>query len=490
MKPWRIEEQYDDLPVVALVGRTNVGKSTLFNRLTENNQALVSDIENTTRDSNLGVVKWRRAKFLLVDTAGVIDSRFLSDKKFSTPQTGAIEAKTQKQVVDFFKKAAVIIFLADGKTGLMAQDKEIVKFLQRRPLYQKKTILVVNKVDGQRQAWSSSEFNRLGLGEPHLVSALTGRGTGDFLDVVSERLKNNDQEKLDITEAVTDHPINVCIIGQPNVGKSSLLNSILGYERVIVSPVPHTTREPQHTEIVYQGQRIRFVDTAGISKHGHKGEGLTKEGISKSLKVLKKADIALLVLDISAGITHQDTKIVEEIMDSRKSFMILANKWDLVNPRDTKQWTNYVFRYLPFATWAPLQFISAKTGAKVEKIMELIKEMDQARHREVSDSQLDKFLNRIVKIHLPTKGKGQKKPRIYEIRQSGVRPPRFEVRIGSREDLDYSYLRFIENQLRQQFALTGIPIRVRVIKKSLTPKELSEQREEKEAVAKKKKLAA
>jgi len=281
----------------------------------------------------------------------------------------------------------------------------------------------------------------------------------------------------DIDEEVVGHPINVCIIGQPNVGKSSLLNSILGYERVIVSPIPHTTREPQHTEIIYQGQRIRFVDTAGISKQGHKGESLAKEGIAKSLKILKKADIALLVLDINSGITHQDAKIVEEIMESRKSFMILANKWDLVEPKDTKTWTNYVYRYLPFATWAPLQFISAKTGAKVDKIMNLIVDMNEARHREVSDSQLDKFLNRIVKIHLPTRGKGSKKPRLYEIRQSGVRPPRFEVRIGAKEDLDYSYLRFIENQLRIQFDLTGIPIRVRVIKRSLLPAEIKAQKE-------------
>ncbi len=477
IKPWKIEEQYLQLPVVMLVGRTNVGKSTLFNRLTENNQALVSDIENTTRDSNLGVVKWRRSQFLLVDTAGVIDSRFLSDKKFSTTQTGAIEAKTQKQVADFFKRSALIIFLVDGKSGLLKGDKEIAKFLQKHPLYAARTVLAVNKTDGQRQAWASSEFNQLGLGEPQLVSALTGRGTGDLLDVVCQKLKDNNQDKADETEVSAGHPIDVCILGQPNVGKSSLLNSILGYERVIVSPVPHTTREPQHTEIVYQGQKIRFVDTAGISKHGHKGEGLTKEGIAKSLKVLRRADIALLVLDINSGITHQDAKIVEEIMDSRKSFMILANKWDLVEPKDTKKWTNYIYRYLPFATWAPLQFISAKSGAKVAKIMELIQEMNQARLREISSSQLDKFLRRIVKIHLPTKGRGAKKPRLYEIRQTGVRPPRFEVRIGSREDLDYSYLRFIENQLREQFSLTGIPIRVRVLKKSMTPRELSERKE-------------
>jgi len=483
MKPWKIEEQYANLPVVALVGRTNVGKSTLFNKLTENNQALVSDIENTTRDSNLGIVKWRRQKFLLVDTAGVIDSRFLSDKKYVNHQVSEVETQTQKQVSAFFKRASVIIFLVDGKTGLVAQDKEIAHFLQKRPHFQDRTILAVNKVDGKKQAWASAEFNRLGLGDPQLISALTGRGTGDLLDVVSNQLIAKSETKADIDEEVIGHPINVCIIGQPNVGKSSLLNSILGYERVIVSPLPHTTREPQHTEIIYQGQRIRFVDTAGISKHGHQGESLAKEGISKSLKILKKADIALLVLDINIGITHQDAKIVEEIMESRKSFMILANKWDLVETRDTKKWTNYVFRYLPFATWAPLQFISAKTGAKVDKIMALILEMNEARHRQVSDSQLDKFLGRIVKIHLPTKGKGSKKPRLYEIRQSGVRPPRFEVRIGAKEDLDYSYLRFIENQLRIQFDLTGIPIRVRVIKKSLLPSEIKEQKELKKQAA-------
>ncbi|MFA4942367.1 MAG: ribosome biogenesis GTPase Der [Patescibacteria group bacterium] len=476
-----------DHPIIAIVGRTNVGKSTLFNRIVEKNQALVSDIENTTRDSNQAVGYWSNHNFTVVDTAGIIDVKYLSDKKLLNNPLNSIDLKTQKQVVTFFKKAAVIIFMVDNKAGIMPADRDMAKFFQKRKELKERLILVVNKVDNHRQKNEAAIFNKLGLGEPVYISAASGSATGDLLDIIVSRLPEDKEaqkpkwegytEEDDDSEGPQDEnrPINVCIIGKPNVGKSSLLNSILGYERVIVSDIPHTTREPQKTEIIYKDKVINVIDTAGISKHGHKAERLEKYGIMKSLATLKHADIALLMLDISQDITHQDAKIIEEITDVRKSFIILANKWDLIPDRNVKKWTADIYKKLPFVTWAPIHFLSAKTGAKVDKIFDLVLAIAEARKVKLSDSQLDKFLKRIVKIHKPAKGKGIGHPHIYRITQAKVNPPRFEVRIGSHDDLHFSYARFIENQLRAQFNIVGTPIGIRIVK-NIKTHSMSEER--------------
>jgi GTP-binding protein len=294
-------------------------------------------------------------------------------------------------------------------------------------------------------------------------------GTGDILYEVLSYLKNNktdkrEKEKGDEAPTEKAKPINVCLIGRPNVGKSSLLNSILGYDRVIVSPLPHTTREPQNTELIYKSQTINLVDTAGISQHGQKSRGLEKPGIIKTLKSLDKADIALLVLDMSETLSHQDAKLVQEIFDRRKSLIIIANKWDLIEKRDQKHWTNVVFDKLPFATWASLLFLSAKTGEKVNKILDLILEINEERQLTLSDSQADKFLRYVVKVHRPARGKGLKMPHIYEFRQVKSNPPAFICRIGANDDLHFSYVRFLENRLREKYGFTGTPINIRVTK--------------------------
>ena len=469
------ENNSDNRPLVVLVGRTNVGKSTLFNRLLEKRLALVSNIENTTRDSNRGSLSWRGRDINLVDTAGVIDIKYLSSPKAQQQKMfkdGSIESKTQEQLYNFLKSATILLFVVDNSTGLLPADKEMAAFLKTRPEIAKKTLLVINKVDSTRGRTEASEFQKLNLGENYLVSALSGGGTGDLLDEIVDRLggeiktsrKDKDDEAgVALTEAPI-RPIKVCLIGQPNTGKSSLLNAILGYERVIVSATPHTTREPQNISVTYKNRAIDLIDTAGINRHGHKGKGLEKYGILKSLSALKRADIALLMIDVSQNLNHQDAKLIEEIMSTGKSFIILANKWDLVEERSTKKYTEDIYRRLPFATFAPLQFISAKTGEKVEKIFDLIIQIAAARTLKLSDSQLDHFLNKIVKIHRPSKGKGVRHPRIYEFHQVDTTPPAFELRIGSKEDLHFSYVRFIENRLREQFGFLGTPLKVRVTK--------------------------
>jgi len=448
------------LPLVALCGRTNVGKSTLFNCLTEKRQALVSDIHGTTRDSNLGIVEWDKSAFELVDTAGIIDWKYLLSKKTSDND---IDSQTQKQAISYLNKADLILFIVDNKAGLLPEDKDIAKAIQKNPNYSKKVLLVANKVDNFRFAGEAAPFNKLGLGEPLIISAASSLGTGDLLDIVVNRLDKNRKNKKPTTEK-DDNQITACIIGKPNVGKSSLLNAILGYERVIVSHIAHTTREPQNTDLTYKNKKITLVDTAGISKQGKKVNGLEKHGILKSLKSLDRADIAILVMDVSELITHQDAKIIQEIVDRQKSLIFIANKWDKIEDRDTKKWTTAIYDKLPFAAWAPLQFLSAKTGEKVHKIMDLIIKIGEERSLKLSDSQCNKFLNHVVKIHKPAKGKGLKAPRIYEFKQVKYNPPIFTVRIGPNDDLHFSYLRFLENRLREKYGFTGTPIKTSVSK--------------------------
>ncbi|MDD3285299.1 MAG: ribosome biogenesis GTPase Der [Patescibacteria group bacterium] len=448
----------EKLPLVAICGRTNVGKSTLFNRLIERRQALVSDIEGTTRDCNLGLVHWNRKVFRLVDTAGLLDAGFISGKK---KIGGDIDSLAQRQALDYLQEAKLLLFVADGKAGLLTEDRLLAKALRQNPLYSAKTILVVNKIDSGKWRAEAASFNKLGLGEPTTISAQTGAGTGDLLDIVLEKIEAakdlNEEDEQEIAA-------KLCIVGKPNVGKSSLLNALLGYNRVIVSDQPHTTRESQDTELIHKDKLIRLIDTAGISRHGHKSKGLEKEGIAMSLQSLQRADIALLVLDISEELTHQDAKMVEEIVERQKSLIIIANKWDKVEEKNQKHWQEKIFGKLPFAAWAPLLFVSAKTGAKVNKILDIALEVAAARKTEISETQLKKFLSRVVKVHLPAKGKGLKAPHIYEIAQKRHNPPSFTVRIGSRDDLHFSYVRFLENRLREQYDFIGTPVRMSVIK--------------------------
>jgi GTP-binding protein len=460
------------LPQVAIFGRTNVGKSMLFNKLTEKNQALVSNIAGTTRDSNIGEVEWRGKKFKVIDTGGIMDIKFLEGKK---EKTNDIEAEVQKQARDIIKRADLVLFMVDALSGLLPQDRQMALLVKKilPPIKGGKkggVILVINKVDSQKIRKTTAEFYKLSLGEPALISAATGSGTGDLLDIIIKKLPTIKKSKILDPELLIPGTINVSILGQPNVGKSSLLNSILGEKRVIVSPTPHTTREPQDTFLEYQGQDIKLIDTAGISKKGkqtaygkkEKKYALEKMGIAKSLSSLDKSDIVLFVIDISEPITRQDLKVLEEIVERKKSLVLIANKWDLVPEKDTKKYTEYLRGKLPFINWAPIQFTSALTGEKTRKVLDLILEMSEQRKKEISDSILNSFLMRIVKKHKPSKGKGSKHPRIHKFNQVKSNPPIFELRIGSKDDLHFSYVRFIENRLREKFGFLGTPITIYV----------------------------
>jgi GTP-binding protein len=444
----------NNLPLVVIFGRANVGKSTLFNRLTEKNQAMVSAVEGTTRDANISSIAWQGRNFRIVDTGGILDLKYLSGKKITT---GDIEAKVQKQARDYLKRADLILFIVDNKIGLTPYDRVMADYLKKKKELENKIIIVANKVDGSKYAGDAAQFNKLSLGEPITVSAATGSGTGDLLDVIVDKIFFETPLTAE-EEQIAKKNLRVAIVGKPNVGKSSLINAILGYERVIVSPTPHTTREPQDTELEYNGENIILVDTAGISRQGHKSEGLEKYGMQKSLAALKHSDIALFVIDISEPITHQDAKIIDEIVERKVSFIIIANKWDKIKDRDTKKFTNFIYTKFPFADYVPIQFVSASSGMKVNKILDQILLLSEQRKTEISDSILNKLLNKLVKIHRPPKGGGDKHPRVFELNQIKSNPPVFEVQIGSHDTLDNSYLRFIENRLREKFGFLGAPI--------------------------------
>jgi GTP-binding protein len=455
-------------PLVVICGRTNVGKSTLFNRLTEKDTALVSNIPGTTRDSNTAEVEWRGTEFTLVDTGGITDF-----KAQAGIHDNDIETMVQRQAMDFLKQADLVLFLVDVRDGLLPQDKHLSLLVKKNISRKKNIVLAANKADSPRLRKDTAEFNKLSLGEPLPISAATGSGTGDLLDIIIEKLEkiSSIRESGASGKPRNTPSVRIAVIGKPNVGKSSLLNALIGQNMAIVSPVPHTTREPHDLAFTYQGRHITFIDTAGISKSGQRGakrkkfkNTLDKLSIVKSLGAMKKADVILLILDINESITRQDAKLAEEVADKGAGLIIIANKWDLTADRDTKSHKKRIYGALPFVAWAPVQFVSAKTGEKIKKIFDLILLVDEQRKITVGDNALAKFLSGAVKRHLPAKAKGIKHPRIYELKQAGSEPPRFIIRIGAKDNIHFSYIKFLENRLREKYGFIGVPIRIKVIK--------------------------
>jgi GTPase len=460
-----------DLPLVVIFGRTNVGKSTLFNCLIEKKKALTSDISGTTRDSNTGTVEWNGKSFTLVDTGGIIDLKILSAKKPKVNKqilhTIDIDEKVQERSLDLLSRADLILFVIDAQAGFLDQDREMALAIKKLSIDPKKILLAANKADNPRIISETAEYNKLSLGEPFPVSAASGSGTGDLLDAITDRIKT----KIDTRQKNEKPYINIAIVGKPNSGKSSLINSLLGEERVIVSPVPHTTREPQDASIEYKNIIFNLVDTAGITKRSasgarrkNKDNSLEKASVKRSIEAIARSEIVLLVLDITEDIGRQDAKLVDEILKKKSSLIIIANKWDLIEDKDLKHYTEQIYGRLPFVRWAPVQFISALTGKNVNKILDQAIMISEQRKISISENALSKFLSKIIKLHQPVKGKGVKKPYIHKLRLVETDPPFFAVHIGSKDSLDESYLRFIENRMREKFGFIGTPITIYVDK--------------------------
>ena len=434
------------LPQVALIGRANVGKSTLFNTLVEEKKAIVSNIPGTTRDRNYAKLSWNGVVFQLIDTGGV---DIVHDQAF--------EEDVIKQAKTALNEANLVLFLVDVKDGLMPQDKEVAKLLRRA---RKPVILVANKADSPGLKKQIGDFYRLGLKEPMAISALNGSGTGDLLDQMVSQLKPG--SKLE-----TEEGIKVAIIGKPNVGKSSIVNAILGEERVIVSPTPYTTRDSQGIELSYQEQPYVLVDTAGIRKHAKIKDRLEKYSVAQSLRSIGQSDVSLLVTDVSEPLSFQDQHLADEIMKSSASVVIIANKWDLIPDKDEKtinKFIKYYQTFFPYLAYAPIVFTSALEGQRVKKILEVAREVYQERFREITDNALEKFLKSLMKKHPPARGKGTNHPRLYGLKQLSANPPEFELVKDLKSDLHISYIRFMENQLREKFGFLGTPVIIKVRK--------------------------
>ena len=453
---------------IAIVGRVNVGKSTLFNRLIGENKSLVSPIAGTTRDIQFGKADWRGYNFILVDTGGLLEKKI---KSVADKKTYFLE-EIHKQATKAYNEADIVIFTVDGKEGLLPDDKEIARLLRKN---NKPVFLACNKVDGPKIKSETDKENweKLGFGEPFFVSAASGSGTGDLLDAIAEKLKELGFKK---SEEEKEKFLKITFIGKPNAGKSSLLNSILGEERVIVSPIPHTTREPQDTIFEYKERKFLLIDTAGIRKKAKVEAGLERQGVARSLKNLYDANIAFFVTDVKETLTSQDNHLAKTIINYGVGIIIVANKWDLIEEKETSStdaFVDYYYSKMPHLSFAPIAFISAKTGQRVKKLLDLAIEVEKEREKIITDKALERFLKDIIKKHPPTKGSGAivkfgkrtRHPYIYHIKQTGSKPPRFEIKISPKVDLNESYVRYIEKQLREKFGFLGTPIMMTVVNK-------------------------
>jgi len=438
-------------PLVVIIGRPNVGKSTLFNRLTGSRKSIVGDEPGITRDRIYGDVEWRAKTFELVDTGGIVPD-----------DEAVIPANIFKQAGFAIDKAQAIIWVVDARAGVTPLDEEISVYLRNigKPVF-----VAANKAESRKVEDEAAEFYQFGFGVTPL-SAEHGNSIGDLLDGVFESLEFEEQE-----EAPKSDEIRLAIIGRPNVGKSSLLNQILGEERVIVSPIAGTTRDAIDTHLTVDGQKFLLIDTAGIRRKGKTTEMAEKLSVVMARKALERADVAVLVIDAVEGVANLDANIAGYAVDSGCSVIIAVNKWDAVEEKETN--TIYEFernlrRQMKFLDWAPMLAISALTGQRVPKILPLVVQANEARNFRVPTSQLNKFFEEKISqpkggsAPAPVKG-GVSRLKVQYITQGGLRPPLFVLFTsgGSKAGLHFSYLRYIENQLRQAFGFFATPLRLK-----------------------------
>lgn len=428
-------------PIVAIVGRPNVGKSSLFNKITGKRLSIVEDIPGVTRDRIYADAEWLSKHFTLIDTGGIEPS----DKDILLSQM-----REQAEVA--IDTADVIIFITDVKTGVTAADRDICAMLRKSD---KPVVLCVNKVDSIGEVPPEFyEFYNLGIGDPIAVSSVHGTGTGDLLDAVFENINFDDYEEQD------DDVVKVALIGKPNVGKSSLTNKILGENRMIVSDIPGTTRDAVDVEIENNFGKFCFIDTAGIRRKKKVDEIIERYSVIRSYAAVDRADVCVIMLDANEGVTIQDTKIAGFANDKGKGLVIAVNKWDIVDKETgtMEKLKKDIYRDLAFMDFAPIVFISAKTGQRIDKLMQNIVEVAGQNKRRVTTGMLNDFLGDATARVQPPSDKGRRL-KIFYMTQASTCPPTFIFFVNRADLFHFSYKRYLENRLREVFGFLGTPIR-------------------------------
>jgi GTP-binding protein len=458
-------------PLVAIVGRPNVGKSTFFNRMIGERVAIVEDRPGTTRDRIYGDTDWNGREFTLIDTGGLeLGPDIPVGQVGLDGQPGDIMKRVQAQAKLAIEEADVIVFMVDARAGITAADEEVADMLRRA---EKPVILAANKADNARLRQDAVEFYTLGLGEPMVLSSIQGTGTGDLLDCIVDALPPEEE----ISAGEEDEDITrVAIVGRPNVGKSSLLNAILGFQRAIVSEVPGTTRDVIDTELEFQGKKLILIDTAGIRRRGRIGPGVEKYSVLRASRAIDRCDVALLLIDASEGLAAQDTHIAGEIQSNAKGVVVVVNKWDLAQAQrraeregkvpqpdeeieSAERYRKIIAEGLKFIPYAPIAFASAKTGYHVQSLLEMVLKIADMRYLRIPTSRLNEVVQEAVRHHNPPVYRG-KVLKIYYATQTQVNPPTFVFFVNDPQVLHFSYERYLENQLRQAFSFKGTGIRL------------------------------
>lgn len=443
------------MPVVALVGRPNVGKSTLFNRIVGQKLAVVHDRPGTTRDRQHAEAEWLGKVFTIVDTGGIED--------YETVSKGLAEALAEDSVL-FLREirqqaelavaeADVIVLVVDVETGITAADEEVADLLRKA---NKPVVVAANKADNPARMLEATEFYGLGFGDLHAISAQHGSGVGDLLDSIAENMPRQVDDPDE-----DDERLKIAIVGRPNVGKSSLLNRLLGEERVIVSDVAGTTRDSIDTTIRYHDEEIVLIDTAGIRRRGKIDPTVERWSVLRALKAIKRADVVFLLIDATEGVTSQDTHVAGYVLDEKKSVILLVNKWDAVE-KDTFTIETYrqemaeAFNFLPYA---PIEFISARTGQRVSKLIPLAQEVWEERYFRIPTGELNRLINDAVLRQSPPIKAG-KRLKIRYASQVAVDPPKFLFHVNDVDLAHFSYQRYLENQIRRRYPFTGTPLQM------------------------------
>jgi GTP-binding protein len=427
-------------PLAAIVGRPNVGKSTLFNRIVGARDAIVHDLPGVTRDRHYADTEWAGKPFTIVDTGGFVP---LSDD--------TIETAIREQAQIAIDEADMVLFVVDGKAGRSPADVEIASILRRS---RKRVLLIVNKIDSDRAEGGTGDFFSLGLGEPISVSALAGRKIGDLLDLLTAEIHVAEEQPQ-------DPRLKIAVIGKPNVGKSSFVNALLQKERHIVTDIPGTTRDPIDAPLRYQGEDLLLIDTAGLRRKSRIKESIEFFSTVRTLKTIDRCDVAAILLDATQGLEHQDLRIVEAAMDRKRGTVLVVNKWDLIEKDDktARAYEQALHHRLRMYSFLPVVFVSSLTRQRIYKVIDSLQQVDAEQNKRIPTSTLNAVLGADLKA-VPPQSKSGKEIKVKYVAQVGVKPPLFAFYCNEPKLIDESYRRYLENRLRKHFTYTGVPLSV------------------------------